>query len=138
MLDRVFASPLGRSTDYGWIPGTLSKAGDPLDILVFVSYPTFPGCVVRARTIGAVHTRDRRGEGYTIVSVACSDPRYDQVTSLDGLPKDALREIDTFLTVYRQLDCEDTEIIDRFGCEPAQKIIREAVELHRSSASYQH
>ena len=138
VLDRVFASPLCYPTDYGWIPGTLSKDGDPMDILVFVSYPTFPGCVIRARSIGAVHTHDRRGEDYTIDSAARPDPRYDQVASLDDLPKNALREIDSFFTVCRQLDCEDTEIIAWLGSEPAHEIIREAAKLHRSSASSQH
>lgn len=112
VLDRVFASPL--------------------------CYPTFPGCVVRARSIGAVHTHDRRGEDYAIVSTARPDPRCDQVASLEDLPKNALREIDGFFIVCRHIECEDTEIVGWLGSESAHEIIREAAELHRSSASYQH
>lgn len=138
VLDRVFASPLCYPTDYGWIPVTLSKDGDPLDILVFVSHPTFSGCVISARPVGALHLRDETGEDRKIIAVAGADPRYCQVARLEDLPEHALRDIHQFLTDVRQSECDSTEIIGRLGIESAHQIIREAVELGRLSASYQH
>jgi len=138
VLDRVLFSPLYYPTDYGWIPGTLSEDGDPLDILVFVSHPTFPGCVIPARPIGVLHMHDEEGEDYKIIAVARTDPRYDQVARLEDLPEHVLREIHHFFAIYKQLEYKETEILGWLGLDSAHRIIRQAVELSRSSASYQH
>jgi inorganic pyrophosphatase len=138
VLDRVPVSPFDYPADYGRIPGTLPKDGDPLDVLVFVSHPTFPGCVISARSIGALHLRDDGGDDTMFVAAAHADPHYNQVARLEDLPEHALRDIHQFLTVVRQLECDDTEIIGWLGIESAHGIIREAVELRRLSVSYQH
>lgn len=62
VLDRVLYSPLYYPTEYSWIAGTLSEDGDPLDVLVFTSHPTFSGCVIRVRPIGVLHMHDEEGE----------------------------------------------------------------------------
>lgn len=138
VLDRVLFSPLYCPTDYGWIPGTLSEDGDPLDILVFVSHPTFPGCVIRARTIGVLHMCDDKGEDFKIIAAARTDPRYDEVASLEDLPEHVLREIHHFFEIYKHLEFKETEILGWLGMESAHRIIREAVDLQESSAAYQH
>lgn len=138
VLDRVLFSPLYYPTDYGWIPGTLSEDGDPLDILVFVSHPTFPGCVIPARPIGVLHMHDEKGEDFKIIAVARTDPRYNQVARLEDLPEHVLREIHHFFAIYKQLEFKETEILGWLDVESARRIIREAIALDRSSTSYQH
>jgi inorganic pyrophosphatase len=86
VLDRVLHSPLYYPTEYGWVPGTLSEDGDPSDILVFVSHPTFPGCVICARVNG------ERGEDNKAIAVADTDPRCDELRTLDGLADQVISE----------------------------------------------
>lgn len=137
-LDRLLISPLDYPTDYGWTPGTLSKDGDPLDILVFVSHPTIPGCVISARPIGVLRMHDEKGDGHKIIAAAGTDPRYHEAARLEDLPEQALREIHNFLTACEQLKSQDTEVTGRLDVESAHEVIREAVGLNRLSASYQH
>lgn len=133
VLDRVLYSPLYYPAEYGWIAGTLSEAGDPLDILVFTSHPTFPGCVIPARPLGALHMHDEEGEDFKIVAVAGTDPRYDEVNSLEALPKHIRREIVHFFSVYKQLEFKETEIFGWLGIEEARRIISEAIEREKAS-----
>src|SRR6266511_4054885 len=76
VLDRVLYSPLYYPCDYGWVAGTLSGDGDPLDILVLGSHPSYPGCVVLARPIGALMMRDEEGTDTKIIAVSSRDPRF--------------------------------------------------------------
>lgn len=131
VLDRVLYSPLYYPTDYGWVAGTLSEDGDPLDVLVFVSHPTFPGCVIRVRPIGSLHMHDEEGEDFKIIAVANTDPRFTTVASLDHLPEHTLREIRHFFSVYKQLEFKETEILGWLGTDRARQIIIEAVERRK-------
>lgn len=138
VLDRALYSPLYYPTDYGWIAGTVSEDGDPLDILVFTSHPTFPGCVVRARAIGVLHMHDEEGEDYKIMAAASTDPRFNEVAGLEDLPEHVLRETVHFFTVYKQLEYKETEILGWLGIESAHRVITAAVERHKAGTSYQH
>lgn len=138
VLDRALYSPLYYPTEYGWVAGTLSPDGDPLDVLIFTSHPTFPGCVIRTRPIGVLHMHDEEGEDFKIIGVADTDPRYDRVHSLDDLPKHVLREIVHFFSVYKQLENKETEILGWLGVDVAHRIINECVERERASHAYQH
>ncbi|MHB0913758.1 MAG: inorganic diphosphatase [Armatimonadota bacterium] len=135
VLDRVLYSPLYYPTDYGWVAGTLSEDGDPLDVLVFVSHPTFPGCVVRVRPVGVLHMHDEEGEDFKIIAVAATDPRYREVANLDGLPEHIRREIVHFFSIYKQLEHKETEILGWLDIERAHSIISLAAE--RASASFE-
>lgn len=138
VLDRVLYSPLYYPTEYGWIAGTLSEDGDPLDILVFASHSTFPGCIIGARPIGALHMQDEKGEDFKIVAVADTDPRYSEVRTLNDLPEAVRSEIVHFFSVYKQLECKETEILGWLGEDDAIRIIREAVERRKGALAYQH
>jgi inorganic pyrophosphatase len=128
VLDRVLYSPLYYPTDYGWVAGTISEDGDPLDVLVFTSHPTFPGCIVRVRPIGVLHMHDEEGEDFKIIAVASTDPRYAEMTTLDGLPEHVRREIVHFFSIYKQLECKETEIYGWLSARRAHEIIAEAME----------
>src|SRR5438874_10277453 len=81
-LDRVLFSSIHYPGDYGFIPGTTSGDGDPLDVLILVEEPTFPGCRVRVRPIGVLLMRDEKGEDEKILGVPVSDPRFAEVADL--------------------------------------------------------
>src|SRR6202795_1038673 len=74
-LDRVLYSPLFYPFDYGYIPQTHYLDGDPLDVLVLITHPTFPGCIVEASPIGVLRMSDEKGPDEKILCVAKKDPR---------------------------------------------------------------
>jgi inorganic pyrophosphatase len=85
VLDRVLFSSVHYPCDYGFIEGSLAEDGDPLDVLVVIAEPTFPGCVVRARPIGVLDMADEKGHDYKILAVAHDDPRWEGVHALGDI-----------------------------------------------------
>ena len=79
VLDRVLYSSVHYPCDYGFIEGSLAEDGDPLDVLVIIAEPTFPGCVVRARPVGVLDMADEKGHDYKILAVAHDDPRWEEM-----------------------------------------------------------
>ena len=123
-LDRVLFSSVHYPTDYGYIPGTKSADGDPLDILVIVEEPTFPGCHVAVRPIGVLRMHDEEGIDEKILAVPVEDPRFDGVGDISEIHKHWLSEIENFFNTYKMLEGKETRIEDWFGAEQARKVIR--------------
>ncbi len=132
-LDRVLFSSVHYPADYGFIEGTLSGDGDPLDALIIVEEPTFPGCIVPARPIGTLVTRDRKGEDEKILAVPVGDPRFNEITKLEHLATHWRREIETFFATYKELERDDTEVGGGRDEEAAWKLIQEARARHKKT-----
>lgn len=111
MLDRVLYSPLFYPFDYGFIPQTQYLDGDPIDVLVLVSHPTFPGCVVEAKAIGVLEMRDEKGPDEKILCVATKDPRFSFRKSLNDLQDHTKKELIHFFEVYKTLEEKSVEVI---------------------------
>lgn len=109
-LDRVLYSSVHYPSDYGYIPDTLSLDGDPLDALVIVDIPTFPGCVIDSRPIGVLEMRDEQGQDEKIICVPKHDPRYRHITKLEDLGPHWVREIENFFATYKALEDKWTEL----------------------------
>jgi len=122
-LDRVLYSPLFYPFDYGYIPQTLYLDGDPLDVLVLLTHPTFPGCVIEASAIGVLKMSDEKGPDEKILAVAKKDPRYGYRETLDQLNEHTLKEIRHFFEVYKQLEEKSVEIEGWFGPDLARELI---------------
>jgi inorganic pyrophosphatase len=103
-LDRVLYSPVHYPMDYGFIPSTLADDGDPLDILILISRPTFPGCVLEARPVGMLGMVDDNGVDEKILAVAQGDPRYQRIDDLKSIEPHILQEIEHFFNVYKSLE----------------------------------
>ena len=110
-LDRVLYSPLFYPFDYGYIPQTLYGDGDPIDVLVLVSHPTFPGCVIEAKPIGVLEMRDDKGPDEKILCVATKDPRYSFRKSINDLQEHTLKEIIHFFEVYKTLEEKEVDVV---------------------------
>ena len=106
VLDRMLFTAMQYPADYGFVDGTLGGDGDPLDALVFVGEPTFPGCRIRARAIGLFRMTDEKGEDEKILCVPLRDPGWSHVDDLDGIPPPLLNEIEHFFQVYKDLEEE--------------------------------
>jgi inorganic pyrophosphatase len=103
-LDRFLSASVVYPTDYGFVPGTLGLDGDPLDVLVCVSEPTFPGCVVIAKVVGLFKMEDERGPDDHVLCVPVNDPGWNQMNDVEDLPAQLRREIGHFFSIYKDLD----------------------------------
>jgi inorganic pyrophosphatase len=103
-LDRMLFTSMQYPADYGFIDGTLGLDGDPLDALVFVGEPTFPGCHIRVRPVGLFRMTDEKGEDEKVLCVPLRDPMWSHVEDIDGLPTNLLNEIEHFFQVYKDLE----------------------------------
>ena len=122
-LDRTLFSPVHYPGDYGFIPCTLGQDGDPLDVLVLVEAPSFPGCLMEVRPIGVLQMVDQGKKDEKILAVAESDPLYAQVNDASQVPQHQLREIEHFFSIYKHLEGKRTEIAGWGDAEEARKII---------------
>lgn len=125
ILDRVLYSPMHYPTEYGYLENTLALDGDPLDILVLTTFPTFPGCVIKSRVIGVLIMSDDKGEDEKLLGVPADDPRWDEVKSLEDVPAHRLKEIAHFFQVYKDLENKKTVIKGWEGPEKAAQLIDE-------------
>jgi inorganic pyrophosphatase len=117
-LDRVLYSPFHYPAEYGFVPETEAEDGDPIDIIVLLSQPTFPGCELRARLIGLLEMEDDKGLDDKLLAVAADDPRYETVTRLEDVSPHTLREIAHFFGSYKELEGKTVKI-DRWLGEAA-------------------
>jgi len=124
-LDRVLYSPLFYPFDYGYIPQTHYLDGDPIDVLVMISHPTFPGCVVEASAIGVLEMRDEKGPDEKILCVAKRDPRFGYRTSVDQLNEHTLKEVTHFFEVYKQLEEKSVDVVGWKGADVARRLVEQ-------------
>jgi inorganic pyrophosphatase len=135
VLDRVLYSSVHYPCDYGFIEGSLADDGDPLDVLVIISEPTFPGCVVRARPVGVLDMKDDKGHDYKILAVAHDDPRWERYASLDDVSPHRLREIENFFDTYKALEGRKTDVSGWLSVDEAWRIIDAAMTLAEQGAA---
>src|SRR6185437_4261778 len=102
-LDRALYSPLHYPGDYGFIPGTLADDRDPLDVLVLVQQPSFPGVMIEVRPVGVLNMQDGDEKDQKILSVPTRNPRYDQIHTMDQIFSHVRREIEHFFSIYKEL-----------------------------------
>lgn len=123
-LDRVLYSPLFYPFDYGYIPQTKYLDGDPIDALVMLSHPTFPGCVLEAKPIGVLSMQDEKGPDEKILCVSTKDPRFNTWSSLDDVNEHTQKEIIHFFEVYKELEDKSVDVIGWRNVDFALEIIR--------------
>jgi len=106
MLDRALYSSVFWPFEYGFIEKTLSEDGDPLDAVVLVNEPTFPGCVIPSKIIGMFNMEDESGIDYKIIAVPDDkiDPRFKHINSVDDLTEHQRKEIQEFFEIYKRLE----------------------------------
>ena len=86
-LDRMLFTSTRYPLDYGFIPDTLAEDGDPLDALVMLDEPTFPGCLVLARPVAVFWMTDEHGPDAKVLTVPARDPRYANMRDLGDVPR---------------------------------------------------
>ncbi|MEM0155762.1 MAG: inorganic diphosphatase [Thermoplasmataceae archaeon] len=130
VLDRVLHSSVVYPTDYGLIPKTLYYDNDPMDVLLLISQPTFPGTIVASRPIAIMKMLDKGEVDNKILAVAKDDPYYKNVQKLDDLPKHLADEIVEFFTTYKRLENKKTEVTGWGDKAMAVKEILESIDMY--------
>ena len=103
-LDRMLFTSTRYPSDYGYIEGTLGQDGDPLDALVLIDEPTFPGVLIRCRAIGMFHMRDEAGGDDKIMCVPAHDIRKNHLQDIHDIPEFDRLEIQHFFETYKDLE----------------------------------
>jgi inorganic pyrophosphatase len=103
-LDRMLFTATRYPHDYGFVDDTLGLDGDPLDALVIVQEPTFPGCVILARTVGMFRMTDEAGGDDKLICVAANDPRMEHIRDIHHVAEFDRLEIQHFFEVYKELE----------------------------------
>ena len=128
-LDRMLFTSMAYPSDYGYVEESLGEDGDPLDALVILDEPTFPGCLVRARPIGMFHMRDEAGGDDKILCIPAGDPRKAHIRELDHVSEFDRLEIQHFFETYKDLEPgKSVEGAHWAGREEAERVIREAMD----------
>jgi inorganic pyrophosphatase len=134
-LDRMLFTSTRYPADYGFVEGTLGEDGDPLDALVLLEEPTFPGCLIRCRAIGMFHMRDEAGGDDKILCIVAGDPRMDHIRDLTDVSEFDRLEIQHFFETYK--DLEPGKSVE--GAHWAGRVEAEAeIDASRARAQGQH
>ena len=104
MLDRRLFVSMTYPADYGFIEGSLGEDDDPLDALVLLGEPTFPGCLIQCRAIAMFRMRDEKGGDDKVLCVPAADPRQEHLRDIHHLPEFDRLEIQHFFEVYKDLE----------------------------------
>ncbi|MFJ1755581.1 inorganic diphosphatase [Kitasatospora sp. NPDC088391] len=103
-LDRMLFTSTRYPADYGYVEGTLADDGDPLDALVILEEPTFPGCLIKCRAIGMFHMTDEAGGDDKLLCVPATDPRWSHLQDIQDVSEFDRLEIQHFFEVYKDLE----------------------------------
>ena len=130
-LDRVLFASVKYPYDYGFVPNTLADDGDPLDGMVMMDEPTFPGCVIAARPIGMLLMIDGGDRDEKILCVPAEDPRYNEVKSLKDVSPHRLEEIAEFFRTYKNLEKKVTEIQGWKDVDAVTPLVEECIKAYK-------
>ena len=126
-LDRYLYTSMVYPTDYGYIEDTLGEDGDPLDALVWLDEPTFPGCLVTVRPVAVFWMSDEKGPDAKVLTVPGGDPRRAGVRDLGDVPPYLLAEIGHFYDIYKELEPhKSTDVRGWMDRVEAERVINEA------------
>jgi inorganic pyrophosphatase len=133
-LDRRLFTSMSYPADYGFLEGTLGEDGDPLDALVLVTDPTFPGCRIRVRAVGVFHMSDEKGPDEKLICCPLNDPQWSAIFDIADVPEQLRNEIEHFFQVYKDLERGKLTETHGFGTRAeAQAIIAASRERLRAA-----
>jgi inorganic pyrophosphatase len=134
-FDRLLMSAATYPTDYGYLRGTLGLDGDPLDALVCLYEPTFPGCLIPVKPLGAFKMTDDKGPDDKIICVPFNDPYWNHYEQLEELPQPLREEIEQFFSIYKDLEGKQVNIEGWRSREEAEQLIETCRRRARGNAA---
>ena len=127
--DRMIFSSMMYPADYGFIPETLALDGDPLDVLVLVTEPTFPGCVIEVKPIGVFHMADEKGPDEKVICV----PVTNKLEDLSDCNPHLIKEIEHFFQVYKDLEEKKVDVGGWGDVHEAREIVAKCYQRFQES-----
>ena len=126
--DRVLFTSFVYPTDYGFFENTLGDDGDPLDALVLLEYPLFPGVGVKVRPVGVLNMSDEAGGDAKVIAVPYKDPRWQHIQDVNDIPEQTRKEIEHFFARYKDLEPGKFVNIEGWGdAAEADGLIQKAI-----------
>lgn len=137
-LRKVLPAGMAFPYDFGFLPQTKAGDGDPIDVLLLMDEPAFPGCAVRARILGVIEAEQTEGDktirNDRLVAVAEASHEYANVRRLEDLPEKWLQELSIFFVHYQQLEGKEYRLLGTGNAEAAMELIRKARKGARKAA----
>ena len=134
MLDRVLYTPMAYPTNYGFIDNSLADDGDPIDVLLLLEFPLFPGTGAKVRPVAVFKMTDDGGGDAKVIAVPAKDPRWDWIQDLADLPEFTVKSIEHFFEHYKDLEPGKWVKVDNWGdAARAKEMIVEAIERAKAS-----
>ena len=129
-LKKVLPAGMVFPYDFGFLPKTLADDGDPIDVLLLMDEPAFPGVLVPSRLIGVIEGEQVDGKKRTrndrLVAIADANHMYANVRKLNDLPKQFLRELEDFFVNYHELEGKEYKLLGCKGIAEAETLIKKA------------
>src|ERR1700758_3665892 len=129
-LKKVLPAGMEFPYDFGFLPQTLAPDGDPIDVLLLMDEPAFPGCAVRARLIGVIEGEQLDGKDKIrndrLVAVAEANHMYANVRKLNDLPGKWVKELEIFFVNYHNLEGKEFRLLGCKGADVALRLIKDA------------
>jgi inorganic pyrophosphatase len=131
VLKKVLPAGMTFPFDFGFVPATLAEDGDPIDVLLLMDEPAFPGCTVRARLVGALEAEEKNDKGEKqrndrLIAVALESPTYSDMKSLDALGERLVGDIEKFFVTYQKLRGNQFKVIARSDAHKAAQLIEKS------------
>jgi inorganic pyrophosphatase len=133
LLGGVLPQGMSFPYDFGFLPGTLAEDGDPLDVLLLMDFPAYPGCVVAGRLIGVIEAKQTEKDGETtrndrLVAVPTESRLYRDLKNVDEIGDDRLKEIEGFFISYNQVRGKKFKVLSVRGPHRAEGLAQEAMK----------
>lgn len=129
-LKKVLPAGMTFPYDFGFVPRTLAPDGDPLDVLILMDQPAFPGCAVRARLIGVIEGEQVDGNktirNDRLVAVAEANHQYSNVSKIKDLPEKWIKEVEDFFVNFHKLEGKKYRLLGCKGSGAALRLIQDA------------
>jgi inorganic pyrophosphatase len=134
-LKKVLPAGMTFPYDFGFVPRTLAEDGDPVDVLVLMDDPAFPGCLLKCRLIGVIEgeqgDKKKKERNDRVVAVEKENHSWADIKVIDDLGKTFLRELEIFFENYHELSGEQYRVIDVRGPKQARKCIQNGIRAAR-------
>ena len=134
-LKKVLPAGMAFPYDFGFVPGSLADDGDPVDVLVLMDEPAFPGCLLKCRLIGIIEgeqgDKKKKERNDRVVAVEKDNHSWADIKVIDDLGKQFLRELEVFFENYHELSGKEYHVIDVKGPKQARKCIDNGIRAAR-------
>ncbi|MGI8773145.1 MAG: inorganic diphosphatase [Acidobacteriaceae bacterium] len=137
-LMKVLPAGMAFPYDFGFVPRTIAGDGDPIDVLVLMDEPAFPGCLLRARLIGVIEgeqvDQGKKIRNDRLVAIAEANHMYVNIKKIKDLPAQFLRELEDFFVNYHKLEGKEYKLLGCKGSKEAMRLIKEAQKAAQKNA----